>query len=120
MEKKTIEIITKNSDGLYNKTDANILEDGSLSKTGDEIANILLEGDLDFIDTSNFEELDLAGGHEHGKIFANISEEDEDFYTVKDVADEASLYLDEMKSSLSIEDEEDRDSFIENLTKDNN
>ena len=73
MEEKKIEIITKNSDGLYNKVTVHKLEDGSLSKTGDEIAEILLEGDKDSIDTSDFIELDLADGHEHGKIFVNIS-----------------------------------------------
>ena len=119
MENNKIEIITKNSDGLFNKTTVEILKDGSLSKTGDEIAVILLEGDKDSIDTSNFTELDLADGHEHGKIFVNISEEHEDFDIVKDAADDAGSYLDEMESSLSKEDEEDRDSFIENLTKDN-
>ena len=44
MENNKIEIITKNSDGLFNKTTVEILKDGSLSKTGDEIAEILLEG----------------------------------------------------------------------------
>ena len=82
MENNKIEIITKNSDGLFNKTTVEILKDGSLSKTGDEIAEILLEGDKDSIDTSNFTELDLADGHEHGKIFVNISEEHEDFDTI--------------------------------------
>ena len=57
MEEKKIEIITKNSDGLYNKVTVHKLEDGSLSKTGDEIAEILLEGDKDSIDTSDFIEL---------------------------------------------------------------
>lgn len=119
MEEKKIEIITKNSDGLYNKVTVHKLEDGSLSKTGDEIAEILLQGDKDSIDTSDFTELDLADGHEYGKIFVNIPEEHEDFDIVKDAADDAGSYLDEMESPLSKEDEEDRDSFIENLTKDN-
>jgi hypothetical protein len=118
MEEKKIEIITRNSDGLYNKVTVHKLEDGSLSKTGDEIAEILLEGDKDSIDTSDFTELDLADGHEYGKIFVNIPEEHEDFDIVKDAADDAGSYLDEMESPLSKEDEEDRDSFIENLTKD--
>ncbi len=119
MEEKKIEIITKNSDGLYNKVTVHKLEDGSLSKTGDEIAEILLEGDKDSIDTSSLQELDLGDGCEHGKIYADIQEDHEDFDDLEDLSRDAGSYLDEMESPLSKEDEEDRDSFIENLTKDN-
>ncbi len=120
MEDKKIEIITKNSDGLFNKITVEILEDGSLNKTGDEIANTLLEGDKDFIDTSNLTELDLGDGHEHGKVFANIPEEHKDFDAVQEEVLRTGSYLDEVGSSLSDQDEDDHDSFIENLTKDNN
>ena len=119
MENNKIEIITKNSDGLFNRITVCKLEDGSLNTTGGEVGNTLLEGDIPFVDTSSLQELDLGDGCEHGKIFVNISEEHEDFDIVKDAADDAGSYLDEMESPLSKEDEEDRDSFIENLTKDN-
>ena len=119
MENNKIEIITKNSDGLFNKTTVEILKDGSLSKTGDEIAEILLEGDKDSIDTSSLQELDLGDGCEHGKIYADIQEDHEDFDDLEDLSRDAGSYLDEMEGSLSEEEKEDRESFIDNMTKDN-
>lgn len=120
MEEKKIEIITKNSDGLFNKTTVEILKDGSLNKTGDEIADISLEGDKDFIDTSSFTKLDSGDGHEYAEFYVNINEEHKNFDTVQEEILRAGSCLDEMESPLSAEDEEDYDSFIENLTKDNN
>lgn len=120
MEEKKIEIITKNSDGLFNKITVEILEDGSLNKTGDEIANITLEGDIDYIDTSSLNKLDSGDGHDYAEFYVNISDEHEDFDAVQEEVLRTGSYLDEVGSSLSDQDEDDHDSFIENLTKDNN
>ena len=115
MEEKKIEIITKNSDGLFNKITVEILEDGSLNKTGDEIANITLEGDIDYIDTSSLNKLDSGDGHDYAEFYVNISDEHEDFDAVQEEVLRTGSYLDEVGSSLSDQDEDDHDSFIENL-----
>ena len=119
MEEKKIEIITKNSDGLYNKVTVYKLEDGSLNTTGGEVGNTLLEGDIPFVDTSSLQELDLGDGCEHGKIYADIQEDHEDFDDLEDLSRDAGSYLDETEGSLSEEEKEDRESFIDNMTKDN-
>ena len=119
MENNKIEIITKNSDGLFNRITVYKLEDGSLNTTGGEVGNTLLEGDIPFVDTSSLQELDLGDGCEHGKIYADIQEDHEDFDDLEDLSRDAGSYLDEMEGSLSEEEKEDRESFIDNMTKDN-
>lgn len=118
MDKKIIEIVTKNSDGLYNKITMEKLEDGSFSKTGDDIANITLEGDTDYIDTSSLNKLDSGDGHDYAEFYVNISDEHEDFDAVQEEVHKAGSCLDEIGSPISKEDEEDFDSYAENLSKD--
>lgn len=119
MEREEFEIITKNADGLYNKTTIYKSEDGNFSMSDSGIADILLDGTDDYLDTTNFTEMDLADGHEYGEVFINISDKHKDYEELQELIGSAGCYLDETQTPLSEEEEEDYESFIENLTKDN-
>lgn len=117
---KKIDVITENSDGLFNEFTMSVDEDGKLNMTDMDFGEKILSGEESNINKSGFIELDLGDGSKFGKVFiSGITEKDEQFSDVEDFMLDVGSCLDNVLcDELSPEDEQDMDDYIENLTKD--